>query len=131
MVNRGGGSKESLSSDVNISGALITQAKNNSAPRVSGIESSSAMSRELRQRIEDAFRSVRAAGDAHERERILGTLSPEVRREVEALLTQAADAMTMAVSGAAIAAGAEIGQYRIEARVGEGGMGTVYRALDT
>src|SRR5215467_4007259 len=30
-----------------------------------------------------------------------------------------------------VAAGTELGQYRVEGLIGQGGMGTVYRALDT
>ena len=57
----------------------------------------------------------------------------DLRREVEALLAAAEQQESTVTLAAplAVSQGVEIAHYRIGAKLGEGGMGTVYRALDT
>jgi len=90
------------------------------------------MTPERRRQIEALCEHARAARSPEERAAVLAPADPELRREAEALL--AADPQESAVSmvmPAAVGAGLEIQHYRIEDKLGEGGMGAVHRALDT
>jgi Tol biopolymer transport system component/predicted Ser/Thr protein kinase len=76
-----------------------------------------------------------------ERVALLDSAGPEVRREVEAMLSQPSGpkvsdrpawANEPEPSGQlSLAPGTQLGQYRIEGAIGAGGMGVVFRACDT
>jgi serine/threonine protein kinase/Tol biopolymer transport system component len=70
-----------------------------------------------------------------ERAELLARAAPEVRSEVEAMLAQperhAALKTEQSSAALPLGPGAQLGQYIIETAIGAGGMGVVFRALDT
>jgi eukaryotic-like serine/threonine-protein kinase len=96
------------------------------------------MTPERLREIEELYHAAREAPSA-ERATLLGRADPELRREVQSLLARQDDRLILDRSAetaesetvTVVYEGTRLGPYQLKSKIGQGGMGEVFRAVDT
>ena len=83
------------------------------------------MTPEHRRQVEQLYLAATDL-DQEKRAALLAQADPGLRQEVETMLAQPEP-----TGASSLGPGVQLGQYKIETAIGAGGMGTVYRAVDT